>query len=73
MESRITEVHGHEMREQLIDIIIDALNRQGYPTLTRESVRTEEAHRTAMLEMLADCRPLPVIEDVKRDLRERRF
>jgi hypothetical protein len=73
MESRIKEVHSHEMREQVIDIIIDALTRQGYPTLDRKSVRENETHRSAMLEMLKDCRPLPVIEDVKRDLREGRF
>jgi hypothetical protein len=73
MESRITEVFGHEMREQIIDIVIDALNRQGYPDLTRASLRGEPSHRAAFLAMLEDCRPLPVIEDLKSELREDRF
>lgn len=45
--SRITEVHGDEMREQVIDIVIDALNHQGMPHLTRETVRTNAADRKA--------------------------
>ena len=71
--SRIETIHGEEMREQVIDIVIDALQRQGHPGMTRDSVRGEPAHRAAFLAMLDDCRPLPVILALKRDLRAGRL
>jgi hypothetical protein len=70
MESRITEVYGHEMREQVVDIILDALNRQGFPNMSRESLRSDTAHRAAFLAMLDDCRPLPIILQIKSELRQ---
>jgi hypothetical protein len=71
--SRITEIHGDEMREQVIDIIIDALNNQGRPNLTRSSVRSVPQDRSAFIALLDDCRPLPVILELKEDVREGRF
>ncbi|MBV9538364.1 MAG: hypothetical protein JOY70_05475 [Acidisphaera sp.] len=68
-ESRITWVYGHEMREQVIDILIDALNRQGFPELSRRTVLADPAHKAAFLAMLDDCRPLPVIVALKHDIR----
>lgn len=73
MESRITEVYGHEMREQLVDILLDALGHQGFPDISRESLRAVPAHRTAFRAMLDDCRPLPVVLEIKRDLDEGRL
>lgn len=71
--SRITELHGDEMREQIIDIVIDALQHQGRPGLSRASIRQSVADRDAVLAMLDDCRPLPVILELKCDLRAGRF
>lgn len=71
--SRITEVHGDEMREQVIEIVIDALNHQGRPQLTRETVRSNADDRKAFLSMLDDCRPLPVILELKRDVQKGTF
>ncbi len=71
--SKITEIHGDEMREQVIDIVIDALNSQGRPALTRETVRSNADDKKAFLTMLDDCRPLPVILELKRDVRDGRF
>ncbi|HEX3349686.1 MAG TPA: hypothetical protein VHS58_16460 [Acetobacteraceae bacterium] len=71
--SRIEWVYGHEMREQVVDILIDALNRQGFPRLTRETILSEPDHRAALLEMLDDCRPLPVIVELRQDIRAGRL
>ncbi|MEO8713784.1 MAG: hypothetical protein ABI369_02095 [Acetobacteraceae bacterium] len=71
--SRIEMIHGEEMREQVIEIIVDALQRQGIPGMTRDSVRIDAAHREAFLAMLDDCRPLPVILALKQDLRAGRL
>ena len=71
--SRIEWVYGHEMREQVVDIVIDALNRQGYPELSRRTIISDDAHRAAFLAMLDDCRPLPVILELKQDVRAGRF
>ncbi len=73
MNSRIEWVYGDEMREQVVDIVIDALNRQGFPTLTRATLLENAAHRAAFLDMLDDCRPLPVIQTLKADIRAGRL
>jgi hypothetical protein len=73
MPSRIEWVYGDEMHEQVVDIVIDALNRQGFPDMTRETVLADSGHRAAFLEMLDDCRPLPVIGALKEDIRAGRL
>lgn len=49
------------MEEQILKVVIDALNDQGYPGLSPESLREDPLHRAAAIDMLRDCRPLPVI------------
>lgn len=56
------------MREEIIDICVDALRRERHPDLTRESIRSDPAHARAMIVTLRDCRPLPVIQDLVREL-----
>jgi hypothetical protein len=73
MPSRIEWVYGDEMREQVVDIVIDALNQQGFPTMTRQTLLADASHRAAFLEMLDDCRPLPVIVALKQDIRAGRL
>jgi hypothetical protein len=65
--SRITEIHGDDMRAELIEIVLDALQRQGFPDMTRASVVANPAHRAAFVGMLADCRPMPIVLRVKAD------
>ncbi len=52
------------MEEEILQMVIDALNQQGYPGLDRESLSTNRAHREAALDMLGDCRPLPVVRQL---------
>lgn len=60
------------MREQIVEIVLEALRKQGYPTLTRDSVARDDAHRQAFIDMLGDCRPLPVVRQLMDDAKHRR-
>lgn len=50
-----------DLEGEILKVVVDALNRQGYPDLSPESLVSNPAHRAAAVEMLKDCRPLPVI------------
>jgi len=52
------------IEEEILRIVIEALHAQGYPYLDIESLRSDPQHREAALDMLRDCRPLPVIRDL---------
>ncbi len=47
--SRIEEIHGGDMREQLVDIVLDAQIRQGCPGIDRSSIPDNAAHKAAVL------------------------
>lgn len=49
------------MEEEILTMVIEALNRQGHPDLSRQSVYSDAGHRRLAIDMLKDCRPLPVI------------
>jgi len=63
-------VRDGPMRQEIVTMVVEALNRQGYPDLSPESLARDPAHKQAALDMLRDCRPMPVvlqlIEDVER-------
>ncbi len=61
------------MREKIIEIIIAALNAQGFPDMSLETVRSNPDHTEAFLLLLSDCRPLPVILNIMADTREGRL
>lgn len=52
------------MEDEILAIVIKALNAQGYPGLDSSSLRADPVHRDAAVDMLRDCRPLPVIRDL---------
>lgn len=56
------------MRETVIDIVIEALQQQGLPDVSRTSVLEDRAHREAFIDMLGDCRPLPVVRQLMADV-----
>jgi len=56
--------HEGSMEEQILKVVIEALNRQGYPGLSPDSLRTNSQHRAAAIDMLQDCRPMPVIRSM---------
>ena len=49
------------MESHILNVVIDALNDQGYPGLSPQSLRDNPEHRAAAVDMLRDCRPMPVI------------
>ena len=71
--SRITEIFGDDMRGELIEIVLDALQRQGYPEMTRASVIANPAHRAAFVAMLEDCRPMPIVIKLRDDVKAGRL
>lgn len=61
------------MAEEILRIVVEALNRQGYPDLSIDTLETNAAHRDAAIDMLRDCRPLPVIRELIDQLESRRL
>lgn len=49
------------LEDQILHVVIEALNGQGYPGLSAETLRKDPQHRAAAVDMLRDCRPMPVI------------
>lgn len=58
------------MRDEIIVLLVEALNRQGYPDLDAATIRTRPEHRDAALDLLGDCRPLPVVHALIAELRD---
>ena len=67
------DVRDGPMRDEIIRMVVEALNEQGLPDLDLDSVRREPAHRAAFIEMLEDCRPLPVVKQLIVDTRNGRL
>jgi hypothetical protein len=67
-ETGTEEFVDFDMRGELVRIVVDALRKQGHPTLTWDSVRTDPAHRDAFVAMLGECRPLPVVLKLRDDV-----
>lgn len=56
------------MRETVIELVLEALQRQGHRSACRDSLVADPDHRAAALGLLADCRPLPVIRQLMADV-----
>lgn len=56
------------MRHEIIVMAVQALNRQGYPDLNADTIWTRPQHRDVTVELLEDCRPLPIIKELIADL-----
>lgn len=59
------------MRYEIIVMAVEAANKQGYPTMSRESIWSDDKHRNLMLDYLGDCRPMPVILELIEDLKSK--
>lgn len=62
-----------DMEQEILAMVIEALNGQGFPGLDVESLRNDPAHRSAALDMLGDCRPLPVVRALMRKIERHRL
>ncbi|MEO3428751.1 hypothetical protein AAFN88_07845 [Pelagibius sp. CAU 1746] len=63
-----TELRAGPMDVQIMRIAIEALNKQGHPEITAETLKTDPEHRRLVAELLRDCRPLPVVLSLIEDL-----
>ncbi|MGY6534640.1 MAG: hypothetical protein ACXIVG_04765 [Pararhodobacter sp.] len=57
------------MRHEITVMMVEALNRQGYPDLTAETIWSRAEHRDVAIEILEDCRPMPIVLELIDDLR----
>ena len=49
------------MRAEILDICLETLRVQGFPEASAHSVLHDPALAAAAVELLRDCRPMPVI------------
>lgn len=61
------------MRDEILTMVVEALNAQGFPRLTRASIAANPVHRDAALDMLRDCRPMPIVLDLIAEIETGRF
>ncbi len=62
------EAAREDMRAAIIEMVLAALRLQGHPDISLDSLRDNPVHRGAMASLLDDCRPLPVILELKADV-----
>lgn len=56
------------MRDEIIEICVDALRAHGELMADRNTIMTDPRLSALFLEMLRDCRPLPVIRALIREV-----
>ena len=49
------------MRDEILDICLATLRGQGFPDASADAVLRDPALAAAAVELLRDCRPMPVI------------
>jgi hypothetical protein len=54
-------VRDGPMDQEILTMVVEALRKQGFPNATSESIFNTPQHRAAAIEMLKDCRPMPVV------------
>jgi len=66
-------VRDGPMRREILTMLVEALETQGCPGISFRSIAENPTHRDAALDMLGDCRPLPVIKELMQDIESGRF
>lgn len=59
-----TRLRDGPMDREILAMAIEALNKQGHPDITLESAQSDPTHRALVIDILRDCRPMPVVLDV---------
>lgn len=52
------------MDREILVMAVEALNKQGHPEITVETAKTDTEHRALVIDLLRDCRPMPVVLDL---------
>jgi len=56
------------MREEIVEICAEALCDQGHPGATPEGILSDSTLARAALDLLRDCRPMPVVLELIAEL-----
>lgn len=59
------------MREAIVDMCVAVLRTTEFPDADARSVFEKPAHAAAFLDLLRDCRPLPVVRDLIAEIEDR--
>lgn len=59
-----TRLRDGPMDREILVMAVEALNKQGHPDITIDSAEGDAAHRALVIDILRDCRPMPVILDL---------
>tara|TARA_E500000318_G_scaffold101297_1_gene104665 strand:- start:284 stop:505 length:222 start_codon:yes stop_codon:yes gene_type:complete len=54
-------VRDGPMDQEILTMVVEALRHQGFPNATHESIFGDPDHRAAAVDLLKDCRPMPVV------------
>ena len=61
------------MREEIMVMVVEALNKQGHPGLSLDTIKANPEHRTLAVDLLRDCRPITVVLELIDELETGRF
>lgn len=56
------------MRAEIVEMCAEALRGNGFPAASAEAISSDRALAKAAIELLRDCRPLPVVLELIADL-----
>lgn len=59
-----TRLRDGPMEQEILVMAVEALNKQGHPDITLETVWRNTEHKSLVIDMLRDCRPMPVVLDL---------
>lgn len=57
------------MRDEILVMAVEALNKQGFPDLDQDTMWSRPEHRDVVIELLGDCRPLPIVKELIAELK----
>jgi hypothetical protein len=52
------------MRDEILAMCLEAMRRTSFPDASPASLRTNPAHAAAIVALLRDCHPLPVVREL---------
>lgn len=59
-----TRLRDGAMDHEILVMAVEALNKQGHPDITTESAANKAEHRMLVIDILRDCKPMPVVLDL---------
>ncbi|MEQ8442537.1 MAG: hypothetical protein RIM33_17125 [Alphaproteobacteria bacterium] len=66
-----THLRDGPMDHEILAMVVEALNKQGHPDVSMETVYSVPEHKDLAIDLLRDCRPMPVVLDLIAELESR--